>query len=183
MRMSGWCLDGHSRPIRSRTMASYHLLLYAVSLQYSVRHSSIACVVQILKPKPALCSGTFEALLLGMDEVPDRAIIDFEATLGELRNQLRIVKSFSGPAAQATRGALRKSRSAYGHPSCRSQRCPSRAAAAPTGRRRGFLCRSNTKDSIIIDKTRLPSIVEILLVSGIGGRCGHRFDTYLVCCC
>jgi len=51
------------------------------------------------------------------------------------------------------------------------------------GRRRGFLCRSNTKDSIIIYKTRLPSIVEILLVSGIGGRCGHRFDTYLVCCC
>jgi hypothetical protein len=47
-----------------------------------------------------------------MDDVPDRAIIDLEATLGELRNQLRIVKSFSGPAAQATRGALRKSRSA-----------------------------------------------------------------------
>ena len=72
---------------RSRTMASYHLLLYAVSLQYSVRHSSIACVVQILKPKPALCTGTFEAQLLGMDEVPDRAIIDLEATLGEFRYQ------------------------------------------------------------------------------------------------
>jgi len=28
-------------------MASYHLLLYAVSRHYSVRHSSIACVVQI----------------------------------------------------------------------------------------------------------------------------------------
>jgi hypothetical protein len=167
MRISGWCLDGYSRPI---DQGRWRPITYcSMRSHFSTRCAILRLRVQILKPKPALCSGTFEAQLLGMDEVPDRAIIDLEATLGELRNQPldREVLLRTRCTSHSRCSPENRVRLVATH---RAQRCPSRAAAAPTGRRREFLCGSNTKGSIIVDKTRLPSIVEILLVSGIGGR-------------